>query len=413
MKMLKRYTKNLPTLTTALLMAMAVWVLAVTNTDPVERRNYARLVPVEVIGQNAALVLTSEIPEQVSVTLSAPLSVWSNALNASNAVRAVVDLTGREAGIYDIPVRLQINARPVKIESYTPEVITIHLEELVNAVFEIKLMQTTTPAVGFDAGTALLGTRTATVSGPASLVEQVEEVRATLDISQDRENVDRDVQLVALDRNGLRVNGVTINPDSVNVKQEITQRGGYRNVSVKVVTAGQIASGYRLTNISANPLVVTVFSTDPDLVNILPGFVETQPLDLTGAEEDLEVSLPLNLPAGVIAVGESTIRVSVTILPIQGSVTLAGIPIEIIGSRPELTIEASPDRVDVIFSGPLPTLDNLKISDIRVIIDLTNKIPGVYQVEPQVEITIPDVLVESILPATIEVEISPVPIRTP
>jgi hypothetical protein len=32
---------------------------------------------------------------------------------------------------------------------------------------------------------------------------------------------------------------------------------------------------------------------------------------------------------------------------------------------------------------------------------------------PVIEINIPDVLVESILPATIEVEISPIPTRTP
>ncbi len=413
MKIFKRYTKNLPTLTTALFMAMAVWILAVTNTDPVERRNYNRPVPIEFIGQKANLVITSDIPEQVTVNLSAPLSVWDSALNAANAVRAVVDLAGQEVGTHEVPVRLQVNAKPVKIESYSPDMITIRLEELVNVDFDINLFQPTNPAVGFDAGSPILSTRTAIVSGPTSLVEQIAEVRAVLDISQERENVDRNVPLVALDNNGLRVNGVTINPDNINVKQEITQRGGYRNVSVKVVTTGQIASGYRLTNITSNPLVVTVFSTDPDLVNILPGFIETLPLDLTAAEEDLEVSLPLNLPTGVIAVGESTIRVNVSISPIQGSVTLAGIPIDIIGQSPNFVIEASPDRVDIIFSGPLPALDNLKISDIRVLINLTDKTPGVYQVEPQVNINIPDILVESILPATIEVEISPEPTPSP
>jgi len=413
MKDFKRLTKSLPTLTTALLMAMAVWILAVTNTDPVERRTYNRPVPIELIGQDASLVLTSNIPDQVTVTLSAPLSVWGSALNSANAVRAVVDLAGLSAGVHQVPVRLQINARPVKVENFSPDEITIQLEELVDAEFEITLIQPGNPPVGFDANTPILSARNVVVSGPTSLVTQVAEVRAVLDVSQERENIDREVALTAVDRNGQRVNGVSINPDSVNVKQEITQRGGYRNVSVKVITTGQIASGYRLTNISSNPLVVTVFSTDPDLVNILPGFVETVPLDLTDAEEDLEVSLALNLPAGVIAVGESTIRVSVAISPIQGSVTLAGIPIEIIGSQPDLQVESSPDRVDVIFSGPLPTLDRLKISDIRVLIDLTNKTPGIYQVEPLVEINIPDVLVESILPATIEVEISPITTRTP
>jgi len=406
MRDFKNLTRNLPTLTTALLMAIAVWVLAVTNTDPVERRNYTYPIPIEVIGQDASLILTSDIPDQVTATLSAPLSVWDSALNANNAVRAVVDLTGLKVGAHEVPVRLQINARPVKVESFSPDVITVQLEELIHVELDITLVQSANPPVGYEAGTPILSTRKATVSGPASLVEQVEEVRATLDISQDRENIDRDIPLTALDRNGQRVNGVSIKPASINVKQEITQRGGYRNLGVKAVTTGKIASGYWLTNISSDPPVVTVFSTDPNLVNSLPGFIETVPLDLTDAKEDLEVSLPLNLPAGVIAVGKSTIRVNVSISPILGSKTITAIPIDVVSSQPDLQVEISPDRVDVIFSGPLPTLDQLKISDIRVLIDLTGKKPGTYQVEPQVEIDIPDVQVESILPATIGVEIS-------
>lgn len=392
---------------------MAVWILAVTNIDPVERRIFNRPITIELIGQNPSLTIMNDFPDQVTVTLSAPVSVWGSALNAPNAIRAIVDLTGLEAGIHDLPVRLQVNARPVKIETYSPGNLTIELEEIIEKNLPINLIQSSNPPVGFDIGSPVLNPENVTISGPVSLVEQVEEVRAVLDISQDRESIDRNVPLAALDRNGIRVNGISLSPESVNVQIEVTQRGGYRNVSVKVVTSGQIASGYRLTNISANPLVVTVFSSDPELVNNLPGFIETLPVDLTDAERDLEVTVPLDVPPGILAVGETTIKVSIAISPIQGSVTLAGIPIEVIGMLPDFEIEVSPDRVDVIFSGPLPTLDQLKISDIRVLIDLSDKLPGVYQLEPEIEINIPDVLVESILPATIELEISPQPARSP
>jgi len=409
MKNVKNFTKNLPTLITAILMSMAVWILAVTNIDPVERRTFNHPVSIEVIGQSSTLTIMNDIPDQVTITLSAPISVWGSALNANNAIRAVVDLANLEAGEYELPVSLQVNARPVKVESFNPSTVIVQLEELVEVTLPINLVQASSPPVGFDVGTPQINPNSTTVRGPSSLIEQISEVRAVLDISQDRESIDRNIPLVALDKNGLRVNGMTLTPEIVNVKQELTQRGGYRNVGVKVVTDGQIASGYRLTNISANPLVVTVFSSDPELVNNLPGFIETLPVDLTDAKRDLEVTIPLNVPAGILAVGESSIKVSIAISPIQGSVTLAGVPIEITGTLPEYEVEVSPDRVDVIFSGPLPTLDQLKISDIRVLIDLTDKISGIYQLEPQVEITIPDVLVESILPATIEVEITPLP----
>jgi YbbR domain-containing protein len=144
------------------------------------------------------------------------------------------------------------------------------------------------------------------------------------------------------------------------------------------------------------------------LINSLPGFVETQPVNLTGADDDLVVSVSLNLPPGVIVVGESTIRVSVIISPIEGSRTLTDIPVELVGNRPEYRYEVSPELVDVILSGPLPDLDALRMGDVRVVLDLTEYLPGIYQVPPQVQIEVSGILVESILPAVIEVEITQV-----
>ncbi|BBB47544.1 CdaR family protein [Pelolinea submarina] len=408
MNPLKRITINLPILLTALALAVAVWVLAVTTTDPVEKRNYSRPVELEVSGLNTNLIVTSELPEQVSLTLSAPSSIWTSELSNANVIRAFLDLSGLEAGNYTLPIDLQIDAQPVKVDNYSPKEVEVRLEQLYTKDLSITLVQPSSPAVGYEAGAPKLSTDTATVSGPSSQVEKVAEIRATLDISQAKEDIDRDLELLALDENGLPVDNVTISPEKVNVTMPISQRGGYRNVSVKVLTSGQIASGYRLTNISSNPLVVTVYSSDPELVNNLPGYIETQPLNLTDAQEDLQVSLPLAVPSGISVVGESTIKVTVSISPIQGSVTLTSLPVEIVDLLPDYNVTLSPDRVDVILSGPIPTLDQLSSSDVRVLINLSDYTEGVYQLEPLVELDVTGILVESKLPASIEVEIMPV-----
>jgi len=403
----ERFTKNLPSLISAIALAVVVWVLAVTNTDPVEKRSYARPVPIELFGLNPALVITSEVPEQITLTLSAPVSTWGSELTSSNAVRAIADLSGLSAGNHSVPVNLQIDAQPVKLESYSPDVIEIVIEEIYSESFKIDLIQPSSPAIGYEAKNPTLDKETATVNGPASLVDQVIGIQAVLDISQAKENIDEPLPLKAVDENGLMVSGVSISPEEVNVRMNITQRGGYRTVSVKVVTIGQVKSGYSLNRISLNPLVVTVFSTDSELINDLPGFIETQPLDLSDASEDIIVSLPLNLPSGMTAVGESTIKVSVSIAPIQGSIKLTNLPVETIGLDQDLSAVLSPDRVDIILSGPLPTLDELIPGNVRIFIDLTDLEKGTYQLDPSIEINIQSVLVQSLLPATIEVAISP------
>jgi YbbR domain-containing protein len=403
-----RFNKSIPSLISAILLAIVVWVLAVTSTDPVQKHTFGRPVPIEIFGLDSDLVITSEIPDQISLSLSAPVSTWETDLNSSNVVRAIADLSELGSGTYSIPINLQIDAQPVKVESYSPDVVEFEIEEIYSEAFTIELLQPSSPAIGYEASTPTLNQKMATINGPASLVDQVVSIQALLDISQAKENINTDLELKAIDENGLTINGVTIFPTDVNVKMDITQRGGYRTVSVKVVTIGDVTNGYDLAAISYNPIVITVFSTDPNLVNELPGFIETQPLNLNDASEDMVVSLPLNLPTGMTVVGESTIRVAASISPIRGSLTMTNLTVETFGLDPKFTAKLSPQSVDIILSGPLPTLDELIPGNIRIVIDLTGFEEGKYQLEPSPEINVQEVLVQSLLPAAIEVEVLPI-----
>ncbi|HZU86503.1 MAG TPA: CdaR family protein [Anaerolineaceae bacterium] len=410
---LRKFIKLFPTFLLALVLALAVWISAITAADPVEQRLYPSNIEIEVIGQDPALVITSPAPGQAAVTLSAPRSVLDRLLNEASPVRAVIDLSGLGPGTHSVPVQIQVSIRPVRVASFTPRSITVVMEPLASYILPINLIRRGEPAIGFQASEPELNATSVTVSGPQSLVEQVAEVRATLDINLVQAKIVRTLSLQALDAKGAIVNGVSLTPDQVQVTQDITQRGGYRTVVVKVVVSGQIPTGYRLTNISVSPLAVTVFSTDPQLVNDLPGFIETETLDLTGARDDLDLRLNLNLPEGVSVVGDPTVLVQVGIAAIEGSVTMTNIPIEVIGLDPNLEIKISPERVDVILSGPLPLLDMLRSGDIRVTIDVTGVIAGTYQRTPLVTINFMELQVQSILPESVEVILSPLTTPTP
>ena len=412
-QLLKKLTRDLPTFLTAFILAITIWIMAVNATDPVDRRTYPQKVPVEIVGKDPELVITNEIPAQVTVSLSAPTSLWGTLIDNPELIHASIDLSKLAEGTYNIDVEVKISARPVKVEAVGPSSIEVVMEPLYSKYLPINLVQPSQPAVGYEAGEATMSSEFATVSGPSSLVANVTEVCAILDVSQANQDIDRNITLAAYDENGVIVEKVSIDPEQVHVAMPISQRGGYRNVTVKAIVTGQVASGYRLTNITVSPLTVTVYSADSQIVNNLPGYVETQPLNINGAGKDISESLPLNLPAGVSVVGESTIKISVTVSAIQGSITLNNQTIELVGLNPEYSISISPEIVDVILSGPLPLLDDLKASDVRVILDLTDLAPGTYQLNPRVEVDIPEILVESILPESIEVNISVPPTATP
>ena len=98
----------------------------------------------------------------------------------------------------------------------------------------------------------------------------------------------------------MTVDNVTLTPNKVEVTQSIDQRYGYRNVIVSVDVQGEVANGYRLTNLSVFPLAVTVYSSNPQIVNDLPGYVLTRPLNLNGINDDVDITLQLDLPDGVL-----------------------------------------------------------------------------------------------------------------
>ncbi len=409
--MLRWISQNYRTFLWAFALAIAVWISAVTSADPDETRSLQSPIPVEIIGQSPNLVLSSNVPKEVALTLRAPRSVWDLIESDPKIVRAILDLSGLSSGEHEIELQIQVNARPVQIVSVVPSNISFSLEPLIKQTFDLDLTLSGEAAVGYQIGEATLEPLQVVVSGAQSQVERVKRARVSVNINGVRENYDQSLTVEVLDEKGQKVEGVSVSPEAVHVVLPVSQQGGYRDVAVKVVIVGRVASGYRLTDLSVFPPVVTIFSTDPQLVGNLPGVVETQPLDLQNAQDDINTRLAINLPIGISIIGEQTVLIQAGVSPIESSVTLAGEKIEIIGLENGLTAQISPTTVDVIISGPLSLLDSLTRQGVRATVDLTGLAAGTYQITPKVEILISDVIVESILPNTVEVIISP--IQTP
>ena len=232
-----------------------------------------------------------------------------------------------------------------------------------------------------------------------------------MDISGASQSITRTIPVQILNKKGAPVNGVTVSPRTVSVTQPIVLLGGYKNVAVKVVTSGQVASGYRLTNLSVTPPNVTVFSDDLSLINSMPGYVETLPVNLSDLTDDIEINASLALPKGLTLVSEPSVLVQVGVAAIEGSLTLT-LPVETLGLNPTMAANVSPPTVDVIIQGPLPILETLTPASFRVIVDLTGLPLGVHQVTPVVDLVPDQVTVQAILPKTVEVAIFLAPSRT-
>jgi YbbR domain-containing protein len=411
MKALRWLGRNLSAFLLAFALAVTVWVISVTASDPNQDRLF--IIPIDIIGQENNTEIVSDVSESLELEIFAPRSNLDELEKQSASMSAWIDLSGLREGIHYVPVQYQIptDIRPIRINGAAPKEIEITIEDLITSTIPILTEIRGEPALGYQVETPEWSATKTIVSGRSSLVNQVQYTEALVDISGANETVESTIVLIPKDSEGRFVQGVELDPDRVTVIQPITLKGGYRNLVVKVVTTGQVADGYRQTLITVTPSNVMLFSADPALLDQLPGYVETETLDITGAVDDIEASLALNLPEDITVIGDDHVLVMVGVAAIEGSISISR-DVETIGLQPGFDSQVAPSQVDIIIAGPIPVLENITPGDVRVVIDLTGLEMGTYQLSPTVEILPEGIYLQSITPETVEVTIQEQPTPT-
>jgi YbbR domain-containing protein len=420
--MLRRVLQSLSTMALSVILATMVWFVAVREQNPPIEDDYGESIPLEVENLPPGTVIFGDVPDKVTLRLRAPQSSWEELSPAK--FRTWIDLENLTPGLHDVPVNVDVSDRSVVVLETRPGSVNVRLEPLAEDQFAIDLELVDTAPLGYIARTPVVEPITATISGPATVVNQVAQVWGEAYLRGAKETVERSVDLAARDAEGNVLKGLTITPPKAHVVVPVDQRFGYRDVSVSVVIAGEVASGYWISNIVVNPSTVTVVG-GPSTLSKLPGFVETSDVDVTDATDDIVERVPLDLPAGVSVVQPETqgadnaggVLVTVDVSAIEGGKTVQR-PVTFQGLLETRSATASPSAVDVILSGPLPKLQSLTARDVKVIADLFDLDPGIHKVG--LTVVVPEGLrVESVLPDTVEVEIkfgqsqTPAPTRTP
>jgi YbbR domain-containing protein len=191
MSSMRLFAKNLRTFLLALALGVSVWVSAVSADDPNEVNTYPNPIPLEIVGLDRSLVITNDIPRTVEVRLRAPRTVWETLIAREDAIRATLDLSGRDADVHrNLAIQLTISERPYQLVSVNPPAVTVNLEKLNIQTFPLVVSLTGQPAAGYQAGDATRDVTEVTVSGPESLVRQVARARVLINLDRARESID-------------------------------------------------------------------------------------------------------------------------------------------------------------------------------------------------------------------------------
>jgi YbbR domain-containing protein len=399
---------SFPIMVLALILATLAWVVAVEEEDPTVEERYPQVIPIPPPEPPEGMLIVGDFDERVQVTVRAPESVWRSLEVGDFTV--TIDLTGLGTGKHHAPVQVILNKEPSQVTLVEPEYVTLELEPEAEQTVPVRIQVEGEPALGYVMRAAAVEPRQVMVSGPSTYVAQVVEAATQVSVQDADSDIEGGFFLRPLDSQGQPVPYVTLMPAEVAVHIPVEHSGYYRTLTVVPIREGEVAPGYRITYISVEPPSVTVFGS-PDVIAALPSSIETEPIDVEGAKADMIVRPALNLTQTVSVVPGQQVEVRVFIEPIESSVTIELTP-ELQGLAPSFTATVSPATVEVILSGPLPLLEALEPGDVRVVLELFEQQPGTYQIKPQV--IVPEgVTAQSVLPATVHVEILAVPTPTP
>jgi len=215
-----------------------------------------------------------------------------------------VDLQGLQEGTHRLTPEAVV-PQGIRVESFRPQQVVVELEEVIlqhNQVFlEIKGNQ----AEGLLIGEARLVPDTVFARGSRSLLENIFQIRAIVDITGAEKDVIKTVSVKAVDQQGREVEGALISPETIEVHIPVLEPE--KSVNLIISVEGEPAPGFRIIDIKANPASVTVKGKK----QLLDEITElTLPVPITDITEDLSVDLEVLVPKGV-KVTPDTIRVDI------------------------------------------------------------------------------------------------------
>ena len=409
-KFILQILKDIPLIVLCILLAFFIWIFATMTTDPTEEGRFTQTITIETVGLNNNYIITSGMPNSVSVNLRAPSSVWRRISMERVQGKAIIDVTNLEPGTHQIPINIQIGISPVQVISASPSVAAITIEQYETREYDVVVEESGDIPTAFRADTPVLSQDKVEISGTAAQLDRISKVSVLLEHNNNTESIEETLRVNAYSEEGRLIRDVTILPDKLKVSQGIRMRGGYRILSVKLSVKGEITPGYRVDNLEVDPGFVTVYSADKELLNSLNSYIETETIMLDEITSPTNRKVGLTVPEGITLVGDTTVTVKVEVSAVEGTQTFSQIPVTIIGIDDGLEAYISPEDIDVYLAGAIISLSEVEPSDIHAIVDLKDKGEGNYQLVPLVEITSNDpITVNSIQPQTIDVQITTIP----
>ena len=389
----------------ALVLGAIAWMLVTWVENPFREDWLSSSLPVEVAHTPSGLVEVG-VPGDVRVRLRAGQDAWSHA--QASDFKASIDLSKQTAGIHSVDVKVETSG-DYQVVDWEPRHVTVRLEPLVQREIPVQLQLTGKLPDGFVLTSQSLTPDTLTISGEQDLAETISQAAVGIDLDGIRGDVTESVAPKLVDDKGQPVANVQFSPSSIRISLAIDRQIGVKTVPVRVITSGQVASGYWLSGLTVTPQTITITGGPAALGQV--DYIDLPPLDLSGAKDNVSRTTTITAGSGYSLVGAADVEVKAVIQPLRTTEVLPlGIAVQ--GLQGGLEARLAPSTVEVTLGGLVPALSALKPGDVSATVDVSGLAAGTHNLA--IRLNAPaSVALDAARPDHVSVTISPPATSTP
>ena len=374
----------------ALVISTFVWFVVMNVEDSTTIKT---ITGIEVEMQNGDSIIESgnvyDITdgEVISVVVQGPRSLVEN-LSASNftATADLSHLSITNSTTIKVVTNSSVKESDAKKLTITPvdEYVTLSIEQEVEKSVPVKVITTGSVAEGYALGTATSTPNMVTVYGPGSVVSNIVEARAVVDVNGSFNEIQTSVGVGCIDGYGAAIekNNISLSVEQVKVSIPVYQT---KEIPINVSTVGNPHEGFGVFAVNYEPSTIVIAGEDDALENV--ECIDVKDVLITDATDTIEKNINLDeyLPSGVFVANSdaSEVAISVDIVPYS--------EVDIILNKGDIGMEGMADTLDYTIKGP-ETLkvkitgfeDNIKevqAKDLGASISLGEKGPGDHEVE--------------------------------
>lgn len=348
----------------SLLSALVLWMYVVAIVDPQEKKLFENI-PITI--NNLDEVADNDFVIYPEVSLTTDIYITGKLSTLKNISKDDITVYGKMSNLKEGYNVVNLKADIYKGITYElkPETIVIPLEKVISEKRSIDVVVEGKYKDNLD--TINLQEESIKISGPKSLVQEVQNLKATLKLDEKKDSFSTTLNLVPVNENGKVVEGVKLENDSVNSTVTMLVE---KNVPINTVfsSGSENIDKYQL---SQNNITIT---GKKDIVDSVTS-INTKSIDLTDVKAGELKDVQLDIPEGIKV--DENINITIKIDSVKDLIT------KLTYTNDEIEIRNNDNSIDISTLKIPNTIDveveyienilDLKKSDIILYIDLSEE----------------------------------------